>query len=513
MDKPWTNTFREEIEALKAAIDAFGRDALDRKAYKGISGSLGSYAQRDASRHMLRLRIPGGRLTMERLKFLTETVEREKIARLKLTTCQTIQLHDLTAGQVPVIMEDAMESGIITKGGGGDNPRNVMASPLSGVQPGEAFDVMPYAEAVTEYLLSICRDVQMPRKLKIAFCNGVDDCVHSAFRDMGFLARENGVFALRIAGGLGAGRPSMGVLVDEAVQPGQVLYYVRAMVDTFCAHGNYENRARARTRFLQDTLGPDGLREVFQRNVALRKAQGGLDIPVVEAPAVRSGGDGVLDHPRAIPQKQPGLFAVKYHPIGGILPTDKPGQLYALLKDIPGAEIRIAPHETLYCIHLTAAEAERVLEATTDSGVTAFECSVACIGAATCQQGVRDSQGVLQTLVKAVREAGIPDGALPRICISGCPSSCSGHQAGAIGLQGGVKLVDNRPQPAFKLFLDGADALGRARFGTAAATILERDLPALLVELGQAAAAARQDWRQWSAQNAAQRDAILAKYS
>ena len=46
-------------------------------------------------------------------------------------------------------------------------------SPLSGVQPGEAFDVMPYAEAVTEYLLSICRDIKMPRKLKIAFCNSL----------------------------------------------------------------------------------------------------------------------------------------------------------------------------------------------------------------------------------------------------------------------------------------------------------------------------------------------------
>src|SRR5699024_12281538 len=28
---------------------------------------------------------------------------------------------------------------------------------------------------------------------------------------------------------------------------------------------------------------------------------------------------------------------------------------------------------------------------------------------------------------------------LPRICISGCPSSCSAHQAAAIGFQGGVK--------------------------------------------------------------------------
>ena len=161
-----------------------------------------------------------------------------------------------------------MDSGVYTKGGGGDNPRNVMASPLSGVQPGEAFDVIPYTEAVTKYLLSICRDIRMPRKLKIAFCNGVDDSVHSAFRDMGFLAQPDGTFALRIAGGLGAARPSMGVLVDEHVNPREVLYYVRAMVDTFCAHGDYNNRARARTRYMQDTLGPDGLKEAFLKNVA-----------------------------------------------------------------------------------------------------------------------------------------------------------------------------------------------------------------------------------------------------
>ena len=64
-----------------------------------------------------------------------------------------------------------------------------MASPLTGVQPGEAFDVLPWAEAASNYLLSICRDIHMPRKLKVAFCNGVDDCVHATFRDMGFIAQ------------------------------------------------------------------------------------------------------------------------------------------------------------------------------------------------------------------------------------------------------------------------------------------------------------------------------------
>ena len=513
MNKQWTDTLRGEIEDFKGTIRAFDQGEIDRKAYKGMSGGLGSYAQRDPSKHMLRLRLPGGRLTLERLKFLTEVVEREQVGRMKLTTCETIQLHDLTADQVPALMAEAAGCEIYTKGGGGDNPRNVMASPLSGVQPGEAFDVIPYAEAVTQYLLSICREIKMPRKLKIAFCNGVDDSVHSAFRDMGFLAQPDGTFALRIAGGLGAARPSMGVLVEEHVQPREVLYYVRAMVDTFCAHGNYENRAKARTRYMQDTLGPDGLKEAFLKNVAARKAEGGLELTGLEAPAsIARDSGGTVDRVRAIPQKQPGLYAVKYHPIGGLLPVEKPRQLYELLKDIPGAEIRVAPHETLYLINLTATEAEKALALTEDGARSKFECSVACIGAATCQQGVRDSQSVLQTLVKAVREAGIPNRALPKICISGCPSSCAAHQAGAIGFQGSVKLVDKKPEPAFKMFLSGADELGASRFGQEVGTVLESDLPALLVELGQAAGAAGQRWEQWSAGHAAERDAIIAKY-
>ena len=69
MDSQWKSTFREEIEDFKDTIGAFDRGELDRKSYKGMSGGMGSYAQRDPARHMLRLRMAGGRLTMERLKF------------------------------------------------------------------------------------------------------------------------------------------------------------------------------------------------------------------------------------------------------------------------------------------------------------------------------------------------------------------------------------------------------------------------------------------------------------
>lgn len=509
MNEQWLTAYRQEIEEFSEKARAFDRGEISRKDYKGMSGGFGSYAQRDAGRHMLRLRLPGGRLTPERLRFLARVAGEYAIDPIKLTTCEAIQLHNLTPDLLPTLMEQAAGAAIITRGGGGDNPRNVMASPLTGVQPGEAFDVMPWAEAASDYLLSICRDIRMPRKLKVAFCNGVDDCVHATFRDMGFVAQPNGTFRLYIAGGLGNSH-RMGVPVVESLLPRDVLYALRAMVDTFCAHGNYENRAKARTRYMQETLGPDGLRRAFLQNLTAAKDKGGLDLELAPRPVTKTG-NGSLDDPRALAQKQPGLYAVAYHPIGGCLPKGKPAELEALLRDMPEAECRVAPDETLYILNLTAEEAARALAATADGAQTEFERSVACIGASICQQGVRDSQDALRRAVEAVRAAGLPDGALPRICISGCPSSCSAHQAAAIGFQGGVKPVPGgKPVPAFRLFLGGADALGRERFGEPVGFVREDQLPDLLVDLGRAAAGS--GWAAWRAARPDELQAILAKY-
>ena len=338
MNEKWEEQFREQIHDFVETIEKFDKGEIDRKAYKGISGGFGSYAQRDPSKHMLRLRMAGGNLTEKRLEFLTEAVKDYGVELMKLTTCETVQLHNLKAEQVPVLMEKAIDAEIYSRGGGGDNPRNIMMSPLSGVQKGEAFDVKPYAEAAAEYLLSIAGEIHMPRKLKVAFCNGADDSVHSAFRDMGFMANPDGTFTLRIAGGLGGGY-KMGVLVDEHVQATEILYYIRAMIETFCQHGNYENRAKARTRFMQETLGVDGLKTAFLENVQKMKEKGGLDLHVEEKTVTKKG-SGEISDKRVIAQKQPGLYAVAYHPIGGCLPAGKPAELLALLKEIPDAECR-----------------------------------------------------------------------------------------------------------------------------------------------------------------------------
>ena len=47
------------------------------------------------------------------------------------------------------------------------------------------------------------------------------------------------------------------------MEPEDILYYIKAMVKTFMAYGNYENRAKARTRYMQDTLGKEGYIEAY----------------------------------------------------------------------------------------------------------------------------------------------------------------------------------------------------------------------------------------------------------
>ena len=88
--------FRREIDEYEKQALAFEAGALDRQTFKRISGGFGSYAQKDAGL-MLRLRLPGGCLTKELLKFLADEVKEKSISLLKITTCQTIQAHHLSA--------------------------------------------------------------------------------------------------------------------------------------------------------------------------------------------------------------------------------------------------------------------------------------------------------------------------------------------------------------------------------------------------------------------------------
>lgn len=522
MNQELKEQFLKDIDIFENSIHAFKAGEIDRKTYKGVSGGFGSYAQREEG-SMLRLRMAGGRLTKERLAFLADGVKKHNIDLMKITTCQTIQLHNLEPDSTVELMKKALDVDIVTRGGGGDFPRNVMVSPLSGVEQGEYFDVLPYAEAVAEYLLTLVRTIHLPRKLKVAFSNSPANITHATFRDLGFVAREDGTFDVYCAGGLGP-NAKIGVKVVEAVEPKNVIACVDAMISVFTTFGDYEHRGRSRTRYMQDSLGADKIKEEF--NKALNEKLATSKKVVVDTTKtdklltekmanVEKQGDnnteGVnvsvasavleLNDVRVIPQKQSGLYAVSYHPIGGRLPVDMPEKLLQLIQDMDAVECRLSPDGTLYIINLTSDEAKAVLSITDDGAKTPFEHSVSCIGASICQQGIRDSQALLAEMVKAIRNAGIPANALPRVCISGCASSCGTQQIGTLGFQGSAKIIDMQPHSAFLLLFNGNQNQGEEKLGESMGTILQEQIPEFIVELGQMVADSGLDFEQWIVEN------------
>lgn len=506
-------SWKADLPAFREKTAAFYAGEIKVGEYKGFSGYYGSYAQKGGKASMLRLRMPAGRVTREKLAFVARMIRNYTVPRAHFTTCQTIQLHDLDQDTVCTIMEQALDAGIVTMGGGGDFPRNVMCSPLSGVQKDEYFDTLPWAEAAGNYLLGFIKAEKMPRKLKVCFSNSPANQTHATYRDLGFVARPDGKFDVYSAGGLG-NNPRFGVKVGEAIEPSQILYYIKAMWLTFRAYGNYENRGKARTRYMVEALGgPENYAKAYHEKLEEVFASGEDLTLSVEPQAITKTGDGTtVSGPRIIEQKQPGLYTVVWHPIGGQPAPETLCALSDLLADMQDAEMRLAPDEAAYIVNLTGAEAEKVLAATADSARTLFETSVSCIGGMTCQVGMRDSQGLLAACVAAVREANLPDGALPQMHVSGCASSCGTHQTGSIGFRGASKLVDGKPQSAFTLFVGGCDLQGKEVMGRELGAILESQIPAFLVELGKTVAASGMNFAAWREADPEGIDRIAAPY-
>lgn len=501
----------KELKEFEEKTRAFYKGEISKKEYKSYSGKYGSYAQRDGKSSMIRLRLAGGRLTKEKLRYLVACIETYQIRKVHLTTCQTIQLHDLGIEAVCGILDSSIRHGIMTLGGGGDYPRNVMAPPLSGIDRKEYFDVLPYAEAAEAYLLSFLDLKKMPRKLKVCFSSGPTNATHATFRDLGFVAKPKGTFDVYSAGGLGP-NPKIGIKVAEGVDPSRILYHICAMREVFLEYGNYEQRARARTRYMRDILGDAGYRQAYQEKLKEAERKEELTIHVVPQRIEKKGDGSKASGTRILCQKQKGLYTVLYHPVGGCPDPSIFRKIYDFIDGVKDAEVRVGPDGTLYVINLTGSEARTILQTTRKGAETPFEASVACIGAEVCQSGVCDSQKLLRNLVEKVREAGVSARALPKVHISGCPSSCGTHQIGQIGFRGGIKMVNQKPVLAYEVSFFGCERQGKERMGTSVGSMVETEIPEFLMELGKEIDQSGLSYEQWEEKHGDRLFEIAKKY-
>lgn len=125
---------RSQFPIFQEAAHAFYAKELPPGKYKGTSGKFGSYGERGANSSMLRLRFSGGTISQAHMAFLAQAIDRYQVTLAHFTTGEALQLHRLQEQAVLGLYQDCFDQGIYCAGAGGDNPRNITASPLHGVE-------------------------------------------------------------------------------------------------------------------------------------------------------------------------------------------------------------------------------------------------------------------------------------------------------------------------------------------------------------------------------------------
>ena len=396
-----------ELPNFKETSFKFLNGEMSKLDYKGFSGGYGVYAQRDQKSFMIRLRTSSGVISKSQLYTIYNMAYKNKLEKIHLTTRQAVQLHDLSVDQICNIMEEGIHKDIFSRGGGGNFPRNVGLSPLSGVDPDEAFDVTPYAFATDKHFISKITTYHLPRKLKVSYSSSNHDAAHCTVQDLGFIAtiKDNKPhFNVYVGGGLGK-NPKVGLKLDEPIEAKDSLYYVEGLTKLYMDYGNYENKNKARVRYMVEEMGEKNFLEKFKEYALKEKAKGGLDLTPNSIDYSKEGKEIDICDPRLINQKQKGLYSVYIHPVGGQLYLkDLKALLYELDK-IKNPIIRTGMTEEMYILNLDGNEAKRILEISKKiSGDSKLEKSISCIGVPICQMGIQNSQKMLHNIIDYFRE-------------------------------------------------------------------------------------------------------------
>src|SRR5271157_6452124 len=160
---------------------------------------------------MQRIKIPFGGLDAAQLEMLADLCEEYSDGIAHITTRQDVQLHYVHIEDTPTLMRRLAAAKITTREACGNTVRNVTACPFAGICQDEAFDVTPYARALSRFLLGHPDCQSFGRKFKPSFSGCVQHaCGLANMHDLGLVGvtrvengREVRGFAVYVGGGLG----------------------------------------------------------------------------------------------------------------------------------------------------------------------------------------------------------------------------------------------------------------------------------------------------------------------
>lgn len=398
----------------------------------------GGNLQRDKEYYMLRARLFLGRLSLDALKTLIE-VGKPYYDRVRFTYRQNIQLYQFPASVLEETIARLEAHGMACKGRLGD----IVVNALSGEME-EAFDVLPYAEKLWQWLNDSGRLAELPGKFKMVFSSTEKDEGNASFADLGFYAKMvdgKPCFDVYAAGSLGA-MPMLGVKIEENLPAEDFLCAADKLtqfyIDLFADVKVFKKRLRFKLRELGEATFKSRY-QTYHSNVPSCS----IEVKVKEntfAPEVE------------------GLISLRNHTYGVCLkPSDgefsfKGLETLANFLETYAKEARLivgSRHE-LYVLDLPRETALDLLakkyEILTleDNKRQALQ---SCVGASLCTYGFTNTKALLASL------EGLED--LPKLAISGCMNACPQHQIAEFGLFGRKPNPEDFGEELYEIFVGG----------------------------------------------------------
>jgi len=445
----------EEIDRFEDAIASFGRGEIDPDRFTAIRLQQGVYGQRQPEVNMLRIKVPGGRLTAQQLGVIGEvTAEFSQHRIAHLTTRQSIQIHYIPLVKMPEAMRRLAAVGMTTREACGNTIRNMTACALAGVCPKERVDVNTHLQGATLHFLRNPLNQQLPRKFKIAFSGCEVDCAQSLLHDCGVIATEkNGQpgFRIRAGGGLGH-KPREAIVVDDFVAESELLFAMEALVALHNKYSDRTKRAKSRIKFLVERFGAEGFiekyREEFERT---RQALAGQAYPQGEwrqPDDAEAPGQGAPR--RVFAQHQAGLnvFTIAL-PIGDIRAEQLRG-ISVLLRELGMNEVHSTQDQNLAVFNVPQHKLATLRGGLALLGLAEPQRGdnvVACPGTSTCRLGITSS-----TVVAPMLSGGSAD---LHIRVSGCHNGCAQPETGDIGIYGEAKRLHGKLVPHYQMYFAG----------------------------------------------------------
>jgi sulfite reductase (ferredoxin) len=438
---------------------------------------------------MIRLKLPGGKLTADQYLAMDDICGRYGNGTLRVTTRQSFQFHGVLKNDMRATLAAINAALVTTLGACGDINRNVVTCPAPLPDPTRnrmMADCEAVAAALTpkaarqayheiwlngEKLPDPAADDEplygktyLPRKFKAGFSLPDDNCTDILAQCLGFLAvTENGRpagYDLYAGGGQGQtnSKPDTYPLLAQPVgfvEPDEAAEAARAVVRLFRDHGNRADRKRARLKYVMKDWGVEKFRDVFYRDYFPHPRRPAKGVPITGLD-LHHGWHGMGD----------GRWFLGLSVENGRIKDDGPLRMRSGLRAVVSrfkAEVRLTTQQDVLVCGIATADRPAVDSLLNEYGIPrpenlsmAQRWSMACPAIPTCGLAITESErslpGLIDQLETVLADLGLGDEPIS-VRMTGCPNGCARPYQSEVGIvgRGGTK---------YTLYV-GGDSFGR----------------------------------------------------